>query len=190
MKKWNLRDWFLSAAPVTLAVLMAIFLAGCGGQQTVATTQAPETTLPPVSTTAPEASVEEEAPADSSAASESSAIFADGDTVGTGATSFSFTVINAAGEEATATICTDKTNLAEALQELGLIDGTVDDKYGLYVEEVNGEFHLYTVDGTDWYFYVNEKLSDADVDEITINPDDAYAFRVCQRPEPELRGES
>lgn len=187
MKKWNLRDWFLSTAPVTLAVLMAIFLAGCGGQQTVATTQVPETTLPPVSTTAPEATVAEET--ESSAAAGSS-IFADGDTVGTGATSFSFTVINAAGEEATATVCTDKTNLAEALQELGLIDGTVDDKYGLYVEEVNGEFHLYTVDGTNWYFYVNEKLSDADVDEITINPDDAYAFRVCQRPEPELRGES
>lgn len=187
MKKWNLRDWLLSTAPVTLAVLMAIFLAGCGGQQTVATTQAPETPLPPVSTTAPEASVAEET---ESSAAAGSAIFADGDTVGTGATSFSFTVINAAGEEATATVCTDKTNLAEALQELGLIDGTVDDKYGLYVEEVNGEFHLYTVDGTDWYFYVNEKLSDADVDEITINPDDAYAFRVCQRPEPELRGES
>ena len=187
MKKWNLCDWFLSTAPVTLAVLMAIFLAGCGGQQTVATTQAPETTLPPVSTTVPEATVAEET--ESSAAAGSS-IFADGDTVGTGATSFSFTVINAAGEEATATVCTDKTNLAEALQELGLIDGTVDDKYGLYVEEVNGEFHLYTVDGTDWYFYVNEKLSDADVDEITINPDDAYDFRVCQRPEPELRGES
>lgn len=183
MKKWNLHDWFLSAAPVTLAVLMAIFLAGCGGQQTVATTQASETTPAPVSTTAPEASVEAEVPADSSAAAAGSAVFADGDTVGTGATSFSFTVINA-------TVCTDKTNLAEALQELGLIDGTVDDKYGLYVEEVNGEFHLYTVDGTDWYFYVNEKLSDADVDEITINPDDAYAFRVCQRPEPELRGES
>lgn len=187
MKKWNLRDWLLSTAPVTLAVLMAIFLAGCGGQQTVATTQAPETTLPPVSTTAPEATVAEET---ESSAAAGSAIFADGDTVGTGATSFSFTVINAAGEEATATVCTDKTNLAEALQELGLIDGTVDDKYGLYVEEVNGEFHMYTVDGTDWYFYVNEKLSDADVDEITINPDDAYAFRVCQRPEPELRGES
>src|SRR5699024_365332 len=93
-----------------------------------------------------------------SSAAAGSAIFADGDTIGTGATSFSFTVINAAGEEATATVCTDKTNLAEALQELGLIDGTVDDKYGLYVEEVNGEFHLYTVDGTDWYFYVNEKL--------------------------------
>lgn len=187
MKKWNLRDWLLSTAPVTLAVLMAIFLAGCGGQQTVATTQAPETTLPPVSTTAPEATVAEET---ESSAAAGSVIFADGDTVGSGATSFSFTVINAVGEEATATVCTDKTNLAEALQELGLIDGTVDDKYGLYVEEVNGEFHLYTVDGTDWYFYVNEKLSDADVDEITINPDDAYAFRVCQRPEPELRGES
>lgn len=187
MKKWNLHDWFLSTAPVTLAVLMAIFLAGCGGQQTVATTQAPETTLPPVSTTAPEATVAEET---ESSAAAGSAVFADGDTVGTGATSFSFTVINAAGEEATATVCTDKTNLAEALQELGLIDGTVDDKYGLYVEEVNGEFHLYTVDGTDWYFYVNEKLSEADVDEVTINPDDAYAFRVCQRPEPELRGES
>ena len=166
---------------------MAIFLAGCSGQQTVATTQAPETTLSPVSTTAPEATVAEET---ESSAAAGSAIFADGDTIGTGATSFSFTVINATGEEATATVCTDKTNLAEALQELGLIDGTVDDKYGLYVEEVNGEFHLYTVDGTDWYFYVNEKLSDADVDEITINPDDAYAFRVCQRPEPELRGES
>ena len=187
MKKWNLRDWFLSPAPVTLAMLMAIFLAGCSGQQTVATTQAPETTLSPVSTTAPEATVAEET---ESSAAAGSAIFADGDTIGTGATSFSFTVINATGEEATATVCTDKTNLAEALQELGLIDGTVDDKYGLYVEEVNGEFHLYTVDGTDWYFYVNEKLSDADVDEITINPDDAYAFRVCQRPEPELRGES
>ena len=125
MKKWNLRDWFLSTAPVTLAVLMAIFLAGCSGQQTVATTQAPETTLSPVSTTAPEATVAEET---ESSAAAGSAIFADGDTIGTGATSFSFTVINATGEEATATVCTDKTNLAEALQELGLIDGTVDDK--------------------------------------------------------------
>lgn len=47
--------------------------------------------------------------------------FTDGQTLGEGATKFTFTVMDPEGKETTAEIQTDKTTVGEALLELGLI---------------------------------------------------------------------
>ena len=74
-------------------------------------------------------------------------------------------------------IHTDKENVGEALEELGVIAGEESD-YGLYVKTVNGETVDYDQDGKYCAFYVNGEYAMTSVDATEITEGDSYAFKV------------
>lgn len=102
---------------------------------------------------------------------------ADGDVLGSGATSFWFTVVDQEGTEVTCEIHTDKTIVGEALQELGLLAGE-EGAYGLYVKTVNGITVDYDKDGKYWAFYVGDEYASSGVDKTEITAGESYALKV------------
>ena len=86
-------------------------------------------------------------------------------------------MVDKEGNETVFEIHTDKTTVGEALLEVGLIDGDVED-YGLYVKEVNGITADYDVDGTYWAFYINDEYASTGVDSTNITEGDNYSFKV------------
>lgn len=103
--------------------------------------------------------------------------FTDGQTLGEGATKFTFTVVDTEGKETTAEIQTDKTTVGEALLELGLIAGE-DSEYGLYVKTVNGVTLDWDADGKYWAFYVNGEYAMTGVDSTEITAGATYTFKA------------
>lgn len=103
--------------------------------------------------------------------------FQDGDKVGKGSISFTLTVADQDGKEATCTVKTDKTILGEALQDLGILEGE-EGPYGLYVKTVNGITADYDLDGVYWAFYIDGEyaMTGADVTEIVDGA--TYTFKV------------
>ena len=101
--------------------------------------------------------------------------FADGETLGQGSKEFTFTVTDAEGNRATATIRTDKTLVADALLELELIDGE-DQDMGLYVKCVNGKTYDYDTDGKYWAFYIDGEYAMTGIDSTEIVPGTAYSL--------------
>ena len=101
----------------------------------------------------------------------------DSNVLGEGNTEFTCTVVDKEGNETVFEIHTDKTTVGEALLEVGLIDGDVED-YGLYVKEVNGITADYDVDGTYWAFYINDEYASTGVDSTNITEGDNYSFKV------------
>lgn len=101
----------------------------------------------------------------------------DGETLGEGSKSFTFTVVGTDGKEITVQIKTDKEMLGEALQELHLIEGEMGE-YGLYVKTVNGETLDFDQDGKYWALYVDGEyaLKSADLTEITEGA--VYSFKA------------
>lgn len=97
--------------------------------------------------------------------------------LGTGATSFLFTVVDKDKNETYFEIHTDKTIVGEALLELELISGD-EGQFGLYVKTVNGITADYDTDGTYWAFYVNGEYAPSGVDTTEIVEGYAYSFRV------------
>ncbi len=98
-------------------------------------------------------------------------------TVGEGQTSFAFTATMLDGSVKVYTVRTDKATVGEALQETGLISGTAG-AYGLYVDTVCGEYHLYEKDGKYWAFYINGEYAMGGVDTTAIDPSAAYALKA------------
>lgn len=131
-----------------MAVSVALFAAGCGGNDT------------PVETTLPVGTVQ-----------------AEGAELGEGATTFSLSVTNTAGETTQFTIHTDKKTVGEALVEVDLVQGDPGE-FGLYIKTVNGETVDYDKDGKYWAFYVNGEYAVKSVDQTEINEGDAYELRV------------
>ncbi|MBQ6947562.1 MAG: DUF4430 domain-containing protein [Clostridia bacterium] len=97
--------------------------------------------------------------------------------VGTGKTTFTFTVTDTEGKETVFTVHTDKTVVGEALQENGLIAGE-ESEFGLYVKTVNGITLDYNKDGKYWAFYENGTMAAKGVDSTEIKADGAYAFKA------------
>ncbi|MBQ5825423.1 MAG: DUF4430 domain-containing protein [Clostridia bacterium] len=97
--------------------------------------------------------------------------------IGEGTTKFTFTVTAPDGTEASFLVSTDKTEVGEALQELGLISGD-EGPYGLYVKTVNGITVDYDTDGMYWAFYINGQMSPTGVDVTDITPDAVYSFKA------------
>ena len=97
--------------------------------------------------------------------------------LGEGKTQFNFTVVDKEGKETAFDIHTDKTNVGEALLELGLIAGE-EGAYGLYVKQVNGITADYDVDKTYWAFYVNGEYGMTGVDATEIEAGATYTFKV------------
>lgn len=98
---------------------------------------------------------------------------------GEGATVFYFNVVDKDGNETKFEIHTDKTNVGEALLELGLIEGEAG-PYGLYVKKVNGITADYDTDGTYWAFYEGDDYGMTGVDLTEITAGATYAFKVSK----------
>lgn len=112
---------------------------------------------------------------DSPAVSE--AVAQDGDVLGEGSTKFPLTITDGDGNEISLTICTDKTLVGEALQELSLIEGE-EGPYGLYVKRVNGIRADYETDKTYWAFYINGEYAVSGVDVTEIADGDTYGLKA------------
>ena len=97
--------------------------------------------------------------------------------LGTGATKFLFSVIDADGKETKFEINTDKKTVGDALLELKLIDGEPG-AYGLYVKTVNGTTLDYDKDGKYWAFYVNSAYANSGVDTTNISENETYSFKA------------
>ena len=74
-------------------------------------------------------------------------------------------------------ISTDQKEIGPALSELGLVEGK-DGEYGLYIEAVEGERHVYDDGGKYWAFYENGRLAAQSVDQTEIRTDTVYALKV------------
>lgn len=97
--------------------------------------------------------------------------------LGEGEKQFTFTVVDAEGNETAFTINTDKETVGDALLELELIEGE-DGDYGLYVKKVNGIVADYDVDKTYWAFYVNGEYAMNGVDSTNIENGAEYSFKI------------
>ncbi len=104
-------------------------------------------------------------------------MYADGSEIGQGETSFTFTVTDGEGNEATYEINTDEETVGEALLALGLIDGE-EGPYGLYVKTVNGITVDFDKDGKYWAFYVDGAYAQTGVDSTIIVEGSTYSFKV------------
>ena len=102
---------------------------------------------------------------------------ADGDILGSGAKSFTLSIVDADGAEITVTVRTDEEFLGTALQACGLIDGE-EGPYGLYIKTVNGILADYDTDGTYWAFYEHGELALTGVDTTVVLDGGEYALRV------------
>ena len=90
---------------------------------------------------------------------------------------FTFIVVDAAGQETPFTVTSTKKTVGEALLDEGLIEGE-DGPYGLYVKKVNGIVADYDTDKVYWAFYANGDYAGNGVDVTEICAGDEYALRV------------
>jgi hypothetical protein len=74
-------------------------------------------------------------------------------------------------------IYTKETTLGAALSAIGVIDGE-DGPYGLMVESVFGEEHIYETTGYVWMVYVNGEQAQTGVDSINLESGATYTFKV------------
>ena len=98
---------------------------------------------------------------------------------GEGNTEFIFKVVTASGETKTFTVKTDKTTVGEALLDVGLIKGE-NGQFGLYVTEVDGEYHKYEDDGMYWAFHVDGGYALKGVDSTEIVERTEYSLKAAK----------
>ena len=160
----SLRNVLATALCAALFTLTALGMAGCGNDaaSTATTTDGADATATTAATEATDAT---------------STTIAGGETLGEGATQFTFTVVDADGNEVTATIDTDEKTVGAALQKLGLIAGD-DSEYGLYVKTVNGVTVDYDKDGKYWAFYIDGEYAQTGVDSTDVTAGSTYTFKV------------
>ena len=103
--------------------------------------------------------------------------FRDGQTVGTGTTQFTLTIVDPEGETITLKVKTDKTILGDALMELEIVDGEAG-AYGLYIKTVNGRTLDYNVDGKYWALYEGDAYASTGADGITITNGASYTLKA------------
>ena len=101
----------------------------------------------------------------------------EGNVLGTGNVQFTAEVQHADGTTKSFTVKTDKTTVAEALVEVGLISGE-DSQWGLYITTVNGEYHKWESDGKFWAFYVNGESSMVGASGVNVEAGAIYSFRA------------
>lgn len=97
--------------------------------------------------------------------------------IGTGDNYFDFSVTDAEGTVYNFHVHTDKTIVGEALEELGLLEGT-EGEFGLYVNRVNGIYAQYEETGTYWAFYVNGEYASTGIDMTEIEERSTYAMKI------------
>lgn len=91
--------------------------------------------------------------------------------------SFILEVTFADGTVKTFNLETGCDTVGEALTEEDLISGE-NGPYGLYVQEVCGERHVYEEDGTYWAFYVNGEYAVTGADSTEVENGVTYAFKA------------
>ena len=95
--------------------------------------------------------------------------------IGEGQTEFIFRTVFLSGESRDYRVRTDKINLAEALLELGLIEGE-ESIYGIYVKSVCGEVVDFNTHGKYWALYVNGEYSMVGASSVDIVSGFEYSF--------------
>lgn len=115
--------------------------------------------------------------AGTSAVTTTTTVSVNGNELGQGAVTFTFTVTDKAGNSKEFIIHTDKTTVGEALLEHNLIAGE-EGAYGMYVKTVNGITADYNVDKTYWAFYVNGEYASTGVEKTAVTGGASYAFKV------------
>lgn len=147
MKCNSLKKWLALIGCIVLIAALALTTTGCGSKE------------------------EAQAPAEAPAPNEAGTVVQ----VGTGATTFQFSVVDLEGNESKFEIHTDETTVGAALLKEGLIEGE-EGPYGLYVMKVNGIEAIYEEDGSYWAFYENGEYGMTGVDMTDIDPEVAYSF--------------
>lgn len=100
------------------------------------------------------------------------AIYTENQTMGEGKTNFALEVC--VGEnKVTFNLSTNEKMLDKALLELELIEGK-DDKYGLYIERVNGILADYSIDQTYWALYVDGEYAMTGISSTEVKPGVTY----------------
>lgn len=170
-----------------LVVAMAFTAVGCGNKQEDANvqtqTQVQEDAAGQTEETtaqaeeAEDAETEAETTDDAGTDAEASSAAGDVTVLGEGQMAFTFTVVDADGNETYFEIHTDKETVGDALLEHELIAGEEGD-YGLYVKTVNGITADYDVDQSYWAFYINDEYAQTGVDATNVEDGAAYAFKV------------
>ncbi len=97
--------------------------------------------------------------------------------LGKGQKKFDLAVTHKDGSVCNFIISTDKSIVGEALEEIGLIEGT-EGEFGLYIEKVNGITAKYEIDGTYWAFYIGNELSMVGIDQTEITDGAKYGLKV------------
>lgn len=97
--------------------------------------------------------------------------------LGEGSKTFIFQVHDEEGHITPFVIKTEKATIGEALEELGIIEGT-EGAYGLYVKTVNGITADYETTGTYWAFYVGDAYASAGIDMTEIVNGKTYSLRI------------
>ena len=95
--------------------------------------------------------------------------------MGSGKTSFQFSVVDLEGNTEHFLINTDEATVGAALIKVGLIEGE-EGPYGLYVKVVNGITAIYEEDGSYWAFYEDGEYGMTGVDMTEIDPNVVYSF--------------
>lgn len=101
----------------------------------------------------------------------------DGAVLGEGAKSFPLEIVDRDGNSITVTIYTDAEMVGTALQDVGIVEGSMG-PYGLYISHVNGIEAVYEIDATYWAFYINGESSMTGVDQAPIVPGETYMLKV------------
>lgn len=101
----------------------------------------------------------------------------DGAILGEGATEIPLEIVDGEGKAINVTVKTDKKIVGEALLDVKLIAGDVE-QYGLYIKCVNGIVADYDVNGTYWAFYVDGEYAMSGVDTTDIVEGAKYSLRI------------
>ena len=97
--------------------------------------------------------------------------------LGSGQTKFTFTCVDAKGNEAKFEISTDKQTVGAALLEHKIIEGE-DSQYGLYVKTVNGVTLDYDKHKMYWAFYADGAYALSGVSETEIKAGATYTYKA------------
>ncbi len=84
-----------------------------------------------------------------------------------GVKSITVTVVHSDGSEKVFNIKTEAEYLREVLEREKLVKG-IEDQYGLYIKEVDGEEAIYAVNGAYWSISVNGEYAQAGVEAIPV----------------------
>ena len=159
-----------------LAMLMALSLAACSGDNTAAPAES-EAAVESTETVAESTEAVEETTAEAASEEEAKGL------------AFTVVVTDLDGTETTFEYVSAAATVGEALLADGLIAGE-DSDYGLYVTSVNGITADWDADQTYWAFYINGEYATTGVDSTEITEGATYSFILTGSEETTAETES